>query len=140
MSKAHFSFFIRPHILRESLESRRGCATVTAVSLPELGSVDENRGYGAADQGPITRPVTSLGFGVARSGTATVFTFEGQTGAIDLKSVYDSNHLKYLSTSEDRSIGYSFQIWFEMLDKDLPLHVVDAEALSAINEYIASAA
>lgn len=70
---------------------------------------------------------------------ATVFTFEGQTGAVNAKSVYDANLLNARTTPAQRLSGYSFHISFEIPDKDLPLHVVDREALSAIRDYAQAA-
>jgi hypothetical protein len=130
-SRAHFCITVSPSVLSQVLSANSGRPFKVDLALADYGHMDENRGYAAQDAGPITRPVIALTLGMTFEAPEIRFSFQGALGPIDPRSV------SYRSSSRPHSI--TFRLSFSISEDNLPLHVVDGLAHSAIREYISAA-
>jgi hypothetical protein len=115
--------------LCDILQQQAGRAFEVDLLDRRLGSVDEYRGYAAADMGPCTRWITSLRFGLAHRNGRFAFRFDGMAGAVDPGTVFQGELTAFKRSS------YRFHIAFEIANADLQLYVADAVALQAIQSY-----
>ncbi len=118
--------------LRDVLQQQAGKAFVVQLPDKNLGSIDEYRGYAAADMGPHTRRVTSLRLGLSHDNGRLAFRFEGTAGPVDPGSIFQGASTAFMHSP------YRFEIGFEIARDDLPIYVEDQVALEAIQTYVES--
>lgn len=119
--------------LHDVLLQQAGKPFVVQLSDNRLGSIDEYRGYAAADMGPHTRRVISLGLGMSPDNAILTFRFEGTAGPVDPSSIFQGAPTAFMRSQ------YRFEIAFEIAYDDLPIYVDDKVALQAMQAYVTSA-
>jgi hypothetical protein len=119
----------RSAALCDILRQQAGPAFEVELLGKRLGSIDEYRGYAAADMGPHTRGITSLRFSLSPRNGRFAFRFDGMAGPVDPGTIFQGE-----LTASMRS-PYRFDIAFDIARDELPLFVVDAVALRAIQSY-----
>lgn len=124
----HFHIGLTSDHLKKLLAQESG-QLIDALPLRDFGSIDELRGYPAADLGPHTRRIISLALKVSRAQNGTVFSFEGEADAVEPNSV------RYPSPPE-KLLGYRFRVVFDIPDKSAQLYIRDAGAQKVIDRVL----
>jgi len=118
--------------LLDVLQQQAGKAFVVQLLDKNLGSVDEYRGYAAADMGPHTRRVTSLRFGLSPGNGELTFRFEGTADPVDPASIFQGAPTAFMRSQ------YRFEIAFVIAHDDLQTYAEDKLPLQALQAYAMS--
>lgn len=127
----HISINIYPAALDAYIGDGAKQIISASIESPNIGQIDECRGYAAADVGLHTRLIEALKMNISRNLRSTKFCFEGKTGMLTHNSVAGG-----LGDEERRLKGiYSFKVWFVIPDSEMETYFKSHQALAAIRRF-----